>query len=85
MTISIENAGKIMVEGKFYPAVCRKGIASNSTLYQCCKCWMHKRCSGISSELKGDSKFKCQAYANQQTHIEENCPSIELILIHYIK
>ena len=47
MKLSIENAGKVTIEGKFPCAVCRKGIGSNSILCQFCKCRVHKRCSGI--------------------------------------
>ena len=39
---------------------------------------MHKGCIGIRGKLKKDSKFKCQACANQQTDIAEDCPGIEL-------
>ena len=39
---------------------------------------MHKGCIGIRGKLKKDSKFKCQACANQQTGIAEDCPGIEL-------
>ena len=36
---------------------------------QFCRCWVHKRCSGIRGKLKEDSKIKCQTWASQQTDI----------------
>ena len=54
MKLSIENAGKVTIEGKFPCAVCRKGIGSNSILSQFCRCRVHKRCSGI--RIKPPSK-----------------------------
>ena len=39
---------------------------------------MHKRCSRIIGKMNGDSKFKCQACANQQMVVAEDCPGIEL-------
>ena len=59
--ISSENAGNATVERKFPYAVLRKGIGNNSILYNFCRCWMHKGCSGIKGNLKNDSKFKYQA------------------------
>ena len=59
--ISSENAGNATVERKFPYAVLRKGIGNNSILYNFCRCWIHKGCSGIKGNLKNDSKFKCQA------------------------
>ena len=80
MKLSIENAGKVTIEGKFPCAVCRKGIGSNSILCQFCKCRVHKRCSGIriTPPPPRNSKFKCQSCANQQVNIAEDCPGIEL-------
>ena len=77
MIISSENAGKVTTQGKFPCAVCRKGLGSNSILSTFCRCWLHKRCSGIRDKLKEDSKYKCQAYANQQTGIPDDRPGIE--------
>ena len=59
MMISSENAGKVTVESKISCAVCRKDVCSNSILGQFCRCWLHKRYSGIRDKLKEDSKFKC--------------------------
>ena len=69
-----ENAGKDTIEGIFLCAVCRKGVGINSTLCQFCSCWVH---SGIRGKLKEDSKFTCQACANQQADIAENCHRME--------
>ena len=65
--ISSENAGKVTIKGTFSCAVCRKGVYSNLIPYQFCRCWVHKRCSGIRGKLKEDSKFKCHTFGNQQT------------------
>ena len=59
-------------------AVCRKGVGSNTILCCFCRCWKHKRCSGIRGKLEEDCKFKFQTYANQQTDIAQDCSCIEL-------
>ena len=69
--------GKVTKEDKFPCTVCRKGVGSNSTLCQFCRCRVHKRCSCVRGKLKDDS-FKCQTLVNQQTGIAEYCPGIEL-------
>ena len=66
MMISNEKAGKVRKEGNITCAICRKGVDSNFTLYQFCKCWVHKWCSGISGRLKQDDEFKCQIWAIQE-------------------
>lgn len=68
-TISSENAEKVTMEGKFLCAVCRKDIRINSILCELCRCWMHKRCNGHRGKLKENSKFKCQACANQLNYM----------------
>lgn len=64
MIISGENAGKVTGEAKLPCDVCRKCIGSTSILYNCCRCWLHKKCNGLIGKLKKDSKFKCQTYKN---------------------
>ena len=59
--ISSENARKVAIECKFPCAVCKKGSGSNSILSLFWSCWVHKRCSGITGNLKEDSKFKCHS------------------------
>ena len=68
-TISSENAEKVTMEGKFLCAVCRKDVRINSILCELCRCWMHKRCNGHRGKLKENSKFKCQACANQLNYM----------------
>ena len=53
--INSENAGKVTVEGKFPCAVCRKGVGSNSSLCQFCRCWVHKGCGVIRAKLNKKS------------------------------
>ena len=55
MVISSENAVTVSVEGKFPIAVCRQCVGSNSILFQFCRRWVHKRCTGIRGKLKEDS------------------------------
>ena len=69
---------KVTEGGKFPCDVCRNGVGSNSILCQFCRCWVHKRYSGIGGKLKEDSKSKCQIRANQQADIAEDCPGIEI-------
>ena len=70
--------GKVTTEDKFPCAVCRKHKASNSILCQCCRCWVHGKCSSVRGKLKEDGNLEYQACANQQTDISEDCPSVEL-------
>ena len=64
------NAGKIKImicgmgldllqsSSKFPCAVCSTGVASNSTFYNGCKHWVHKKCSGLK-HLTKDSDYRC--------------------------
>ena len=63
---------------KFSCAAWRKGLGSTSILCQFFRCWLHKKCSGITGKLKEDSKFKCQTCESQEENIIENCPGMEL-------
>ena len=42
--ISSENTGKVTLEGKFFGAVCRKGVGSNFILCQFCRFLQFCRC-----------------------------------------
>ena len=64
--ISSENAGKVTKEGKFPCAVCRKGVDSSFIPCQFCRCWVQTKSIGIRRKLEGNSKLKCQTYANHQ-------------------
>ena len=77
MMISSENAGKLTEERKFPCAIYGKRIGSNSVRCQFSRCWVHKKYSAGRAKLKEDKNFKCQVFANQQTNIAEDCPSIE--------
>ena len=72
--ISCQNVGKATMERKFSCAVCRKGVGINSIICQFCRCWVHKRCSGVRGKLKED--IKCQTSTNHQTDTTEGCPGI---------
>ena len=78
MMINSKTAEKITEKSKFPCAVCRKGVENNSILCLFCRCWEHKRCSGIRGKLKEDRKFKWQTCGNQQTDVTKDFPGIEL-------
>ena len=40
--------------------VCRKGVGDNSICCLECRRWVHRRCSGISGELKSNVDFHCR-------------------------
>ena len=74
---------KVTIEGRFPCAVCRNGVESNSTLCQFCRCWVHKRCSGIRGKLKEDSKGRVKGRSSYSqmivssqrlSRIAEDCP-----------
>ena len=46
--------------GRWPCGVCRKGVGSNSIFCQCCKHWIHRKCSGISGKLRADLQFVCK-------------------------
>ena len=58
-------------EGKIFCSVSAKGVISNSNLFQFCRCWIHKRFSGIRGDLKDDCEFGCQTCASEETHNRE--------------
>ena len=75
MIVSTANIGKVREERKFSWAISRKGAETNSIVWQFCKYWVHKRCSGIKGKLKEDGEFRCHTYANEETDIakERTC------------
>ena len=77
MMIICENTGKVTVEGKFPYTIGRKNVDSGSIFYQFCRCWVHKRFSGISGKLIKDSKDECQLCVYQQLDIVEDFPYME--------
>ena len=44
--------------GEFPCTVCRTGVGSNSIFSNCCKHWVHKKCSGLKG-LKKDLDYRC--------------------------
>ena len=44
--------------GKFPGAACRTGVGSNSIFCNCCKHWVHKKCSGLK-RLTKDPDYRC--------------------------
>ena len=61
------NAGNIICStgldllqssGEFPCAICRTGVGNNSIFCNCCKHWVHKKCSGLK-RLKKDPDYRC--------------------------
>ena len=44
--------------GEFLCAVCRTGVDSNNIFCNCCKHWVHKKCSGLKGLTK-DPDYRC--------------------------
>ena len=44
--------------GEFPCAICHTGVGSNSIFCNGCKCWVHKKCSGLK-RLTKDPDYKC--------------------------
>ena len=44
--------------GKFPGAACHTGVGSNSIFCNCCKHWVHKKCSGLK-RLTKDPDYRC--------------------------
>ena len=70
--ISGLNRGATLSEGKYPCGVCCKGVASNSIFCNNCKCWVHKRCSGVKGRLEAIVNFKCKSCKNLQGKSEED-------------
>ena len=49
----VGSSGRKMIvnSGKWPCGVCGKGVQANSVQYTVCKIWIHKRCSGVRSDL----------------------------------
>ena len=48
-------AENVQVEsGKCPCGICGKGVGRNSIQCECCKKWVHKKCSGVKRKLKED-------------------------------
>ena len=80
--ISGTKRGKAFPEGKFPCGVCLKGVASNSIFCKYCKCWVHKRCSGVKGRLEAVVDFKCKACENIRV-AEDQSKSVKMGGIDY--
>ena len=69
---STRNYGKIIEEGKFPSAVCRKGVGSNSILCQFCRWWDRKRCSGIKENWKRISSLYIDEWC-KDAYMDKQC------------
>ena len=74
-----KNASKCTEWCKFPCTVCKKGIIKSSNSIHCtfCRCLVWMTGSGIKKKIEGDSKFKCQACANQQGDVAKDYSSTE--------
>ena len=52
--------------GKHSCGVCFKGVGVRSILCTLCNHWVHKRCSGLKSNLASAINFKCKACLDPQ-------------------
>ena len=54
------NLDVLKKSGKYPCGVCLTGVGSTNAI-QCdgCKCWVHKKCSGIKGRLPPESEFTC--------------------------
>ena len=57
IVMSRENVGKVIEEDKFSCFVQGKGVGSNSTLCQFCRCWLHEICSVITGKVQSLASF----------------------------
>ena len=60
MKIMICDTGLDLLQssGEFPCPVCRTGVGSNSIFCNCCKHWVHKKCSGLK-RLTKDPDYRC--------------------------
>ena len=63
LMISAESGIKLDVlkkSGKYPCGVCQSGVGSSNAIFcGSCKCWVHKKCSGIKGPLRPDPEFRC--------------------------
>lgn len=76
--ISIEEYWKSYSRRQVTLFCLQKGLGTNSILCYFCRCWVHKRYGANRANLKEESKFVCQANANQQIDTAKDCPGREL-------
>ena len=76
LRVNIKRKMEMLQRKTIFLFLCRKGVDSNSILCQFCRCWVHKRCSGIIGKLKVDSKLTCQTCTSQPMDIAEGYPGI---------
>ena len=56
------------MEKQHYLRVCFKGVGVSSILCTLCNHWVHKRCSGLKSNLASAINFKCKACLDPQVN-----------------
>ena len=57
------NLDMLKKSGKYPYGVCQTGVGSTNAIF-CggCKCWVHKKCSGIKGLLRPDPEFRCTRF-----------------------
>ena len=55
--------------------VCLQGVSSNSILCPSCKCWVHKRCSGVKGPLSKVVGFICSKCRNGPSVQDQQTPT----------
>ena len=58
--------------GKYPCGVCQSGVGSSNAIF-CggCKCWVHKKCSGIKGPLRSYPEFRCARLFGTARAIDE--------------
>ena len=63
----------VLKKSRKYPCgVCQSGVGSSNAIF-CggCKCWVHKKCSGIKGPLRPDPEFRCARCLGTARAIDE--------------
>ena len=66
------NLDVLKKSGKYPCGVCQSGFGSSNAIF-CggCKCWVHKKCSGIKGPLRPDPEFRCARCLGTARAIDE--------------
>ena len=64
--VSTASARPSKESGDYPCSICRKGVGANALKCITCKCWVHKRCSGVKGSLQAaSSTFNCRRCQGQ--------------------
>ena len=66
------NLDMLKKTGTYPCGVCQSGVgSSNAIFFGGCKCWVHKKCSGIKGPLRPDPEFRCARCLGTARAIDE--------------